>query len=130
MLAYDYPILGLFWTMLMFFIFVAWIILVFRIFVDIFRSPMGGFSKAIWSIFVILLPFLGVLIYLIANGKDMAQRNIDDARANEAAMQAYIRDAAGSGASNADELAKLADLHAKGSLTDDEFAQQKAKLLA
>ena len=129
MLAYDYPVLGVFWSMLMFFIWIAWIILVFRIFVDVFRSPdIGGFGKAFWCIFVIVLPILGVLVYLIVHGGGMAQRDVDQARQNEAAFRSYIRDTAGTGGT-ADELTKLADLHARGALSDDEFAAQKAKLL-
>lgn len=129
MLAYDYPLLGLFWTMLMLFIWVAWIMLVFRVFIDIFRSSdLGGWGKAFWSIFVLVLPFLGVLIYLIARGNSMTERDIAQAKQNEAAVQDYIRSAVGTGA--ADELAKLADLHSRGVITDDEFAKQKAKLLA
>jgi hypothetical protein len=131
MLAYDYPILGLFWTMLMLFVWIAWIFLLFRIFADIFRSDdLGGWAKAIWSIFVIVVPFIGVFVYLIARGDSMARRDVADAQASEAAMQDYIRQAAGTSASPADELAKLKGLHDQGVLTDDEFAQQKAKLLA
>lgn len=131
MLAYDYPILGLFWTMLMFFIWIAWLFLLFRIFADIFRShDIGGWSKALWTIFVIIVPFLGVLVYLIVRGHSMTQRDIDSAKQSEAAFQDYIRTTAGSGAGTADELSKLSDLHSKGVLTDDEFAQQKAKLLS
>ncbi len=129
MLAYDYPILGLFWTMMIFFLWFAWIMLLFRVIMDIFRSDMRGMSKALWSIFVIVVPWLGVLVYLIANGDDMAQRNVDSMRQNEADTQAYIRSAAG-GASTAEEIAKLSELQAKGVLTEAEFAQQKAKLLA
>jgi hypothetical protein len=131
MLAYDYPILGLFWTMLMFFLWFAWLLLLFRVFADIFRShDMGGFAKALWSIFVILVPFLGVLVYVIARGHSMTERDIASARRDEAAFRSYVQEAAGSGGGTADELAKLADLKAKGVLTDDEFAQQKAKLLS
>ena len=130
MLGYDYPILGLFWTMLIFFIWIAWIILLFRVFIDIFRShDMGGWGKALWSIFVILLPFLGVFVYLIARGRSMRDRDIAEAQENEAAFRAYVKDAAGS-TSNADELSRLAALHKEGVLTDEEFAQQKSKLLA
>jgi hypothetical protein len=129
MLAYDYPILGLFWTMLIFFLWVAWLILLFRVFIDIFRSDMGGFAKALWSIFVILAPFLGVFIYVIANGRKMGERDIAVAQQQEAATQAYIRQTVGSG-SNADELAKLSSLRDQGVLTDEEFAAQKAKLLS
>jgi len=102
MLAYDYPILGLFWTMLIFFLWFAWIMLVFRVIMDIFRSDMKGLSKALWSIFVIVIPWLGVLVYLIANGDDMAQRDISTARQNEVDVQDSIRSAAG-GVSAADD---------------------------
>jgi len=129
MLAYDYPILGLFWSMLIFFLFVAWLMLLFRVFIDIFRSDMGGLAKGIWSIFVILVPFLGVLIYVIVHGDGMRNRDIADAKQNEAAVQYYIQQAAGSGGV-ASELSKLSDLHASGVLTDAEFDAQKAKLLA
>ena len=131
MLAYDYPLLGVFWTMLMFFLWFAWIMLLFRVFADIFRSDdMGGGSKALWSIFVLVVPLLGVLIYIIVRGDSMTKRDIANAQAQDAAFREYVRDAAGSGSSAASELATLAELHAKGVLTDDEFAQQKAKLLA
>jgi hypothetical protein len=129
MLAYDYPILGLFWSMMIFFFWVAWIMLLFYVVMDIFRSDMRGLSKALWAIFVIIAPWLGVLIYLIANGDDMSQRSVDTMEQNEAATQAYIRNAAGGG-STAEEIDKLHGLHTKGVLTDAEFAQQKAKLLA
>ena len=128
MLAYDYPILGLFWTMLFFFLWFAWLMLLFHVIVDIFRSDMRGMSKALWALFVIIIPWLGVLVYLIANGDNMAQRRVDDIQQSEAATQDYIRSVAGA-ASPADELTKLAELHSKGVLTDAEFAQQKAKLL-
>jgi len=129
MLAYDYPILGLFWSMLMFFVFIAWLMLLFRVFIDIFRSDMGGFAKAIWSIFVILVPFLGVLIYLIANGDGMRSRDVADAQQRDAAMRTYVQQAAGSG-SVASELNQLSSLRDSGALTQAEFDAQKAKLLA
>ena len=129
MLAYDYPILGVFWSMIMFFLFVAWLMLLFRVFADIFRSDMGGLAKGVWSIFVIVLPFLGVLIYLIAHGDGMRNRDIAVAQQNEAAFQSYVRQAAGSD-SVASELSQLSDLRASGALTDAEFDAQKAKLLA
>lgn len=129
MLAYDYPLLGLFWSMLMFFLFFAWLMLLFRVFADIFRSDMGGLTKGVWSIFVIVLPFLGVLIYLIAHGDGMRSRDIAVAQQNEAAFQSYVRQAAGSGGV-ASELSLLSDLRASGALTDAEFEAQKAKLLA
>lgn len=129
MLAYDYPILGIFWTALIVFIWIAWIFLLIRIFMDIFRREMSGWWKALWSIFVILLPFLGVFVYLIANGGSMYERDAQQAQQAEQQFQQYVRQTAGSGGS-ADELAKLADLHEKGVLSEDEFAQQKAKLLS
>ena len=129
MLAYDYPILGLFWTMLIIFLWVAWLMLVFNVIIDIFRSDMGGMAKALWALGVIVLPWLGVLVYLIANGSAMGQRQVDAVRANEEQAQAYIRSVASSGGT-ADEIAKLAELNAAGALTDAEFAAQKAKLLA
>ena len=130
MLAYDYPLLGLFWTFLWFFIWIAWIVLLFRVFADLFRNhSMGGWGKALWSIFVILMPFLGVLVYLIVHGKDMQRRDVDSAKAQEAAFQDYVRSAAGSGASTAEELGKLADLRDRNVISAAEFEAQKAKLL-
>jgi hypothetical protein len=131
MLSYDYPLLGMFWTMLWFFLWVAWIVILFRVIFDIFRSrDLGGFSKALWVIFVVLLPFLGVFVYLIARGHSMSDRDLARAQAQQEAFQSYVQDVAGSGGGTADELAKLADLRAQGIITDDEFAQQKSKLLA
>jgi len=128
-LAYDYPLLGAFWTMLFLFLWIAWIMLLFHVIVDIFRSDMSGFSKALWAIFVIIVPWLGVLIYLIANGDNMAGRRIDSAQQQQAEMDAYIRSAAGTGGT-ADELAKLAELKNSGLITADEFDREKTKLLA
>ena len=131
MLAYDYPLLGMFWTFLWFFLWIAWIVVLFRVIFDIFRSKdMGGFAKALWVIFVIFLPFLGVLVYLIARGHSMAERDLQEAQAQEQAFQAYVRQAAGSSGGSADELTKLADLRDQGVITDAEFQAQKAKLLA
>ncbi len=130
MLAYDYPLLGLFWTMMIFFLFFAWLWLLFRVFADIFRShEMGGWAKALWSIFVILVPFLGVFIYVIVYGKAMGERDVAAAQRREADFQDYVRQTA-STSGGADELVKLAALRDQGVLTDEEFAAQKAKLLA
>lgn len=132
MLAYDFPLLGLFWTFLWFFLWIAWIVVLFRVVFDIFRNKdLGGFGKALWVIFVIVLPFLGVLVYLVAHGQAMGERDYQDVKAQEDAFQAYVRQAAGSGASGgaADELTKLADLRDKGVISDAEFQQQKTKLL-
>jgi len=130
MTAYDFPLLGLFWTMMFFFLWIAWIVLLVRTIADIFRNrEMGGIGKAFWLIFVIIIPWLGVLIYLIAHGKDMASRDIAQQQAQQDAFNSYVRDTAGSGGS-ADELAKLADLRDRGVITDAEFTTQKTKLLA
>jgi hypothetical protein len=131
--GYDYPLLGVFWTMLIWFLWIAWIVILFRVIFDIFRShDMGGFGKALWVIFVILVPFLGVFVYLIARGRSMADRDLQEAQAKDQAFQAYVQQAAasGGGGGTADELSKLADLKAQGVITDAEFDQQKAKLLA
>ena len=131
MFAYDYPILGVFWSMVWLFLWIAWIFLLVRVIADIFRShDMSGWGKALWAIFVVVLPFLGVFVYLIARGQSMAERDVQHARSQDAAFREYVQDAAGSGGGPADQLAKLADLRAQGVLTDDEFEAQKAKLLA
>ena len=133
MLAYDYPLLGLFWTMMWWFLWIAWIIILFKVITDIFRShDMGGWGKALWAIFVVLVPWLGVLVYLIARGHSMAERDHERAAAQQDAFRSYVQEtaASGGGTGTADELAKLADLQAQGVITDAEFAQQKAKLLA
>jgi hypothetical protein len=131
MLAYDYPLMGFFWSMLYFFLFFIWIMLLFRVFADIFRShDMGGFAKALWILFVIAAPFLGVFIYLIANGKEMAARDMAQAQAQQDAFTSYVRETAASGGGTADELAKLADLKDRGVITQAEFDAQKAKALA
>lgn len=131
MLAYTYPLLSIFWTMLEFFFFVLWIWLLIYIFMDIFRShDMGGFAKALWVLFVIILPFLGVLVYLIARGGSMHERAAKQAEAQQEAFDDYVKQTAGGGGSSADQLAKLADLKEKGVLTDAEFEAQKAKILS
>ena len=130
-IAYDYPILGIFWTMLWLFFWIAWLFLLFRVIADLFRShDLGGWGKALWIIFVILVPFLGVFVYVIARGHSMHERDIEQAKAQRAAFDSYVRDAAGSGGGTADELVKLADLKERGVITDAEFEQQKAKILA
>jgi len=118
----------MFWWMLMFFMFVIWIWLLITIFIDIFRSPVSGWAKAAWTIFIIFLPLLGVLVYLIAEGGKMQERSMDQAAAAQQAQTAYIRQAAGT-ETTADQLKTLSDLHDAGKLTDDEYASQKAKLL-
>jgi hypothetical protein len=132
MLGYSYPLLGVFWSMLWFFLFIVWIWLLIVIFADIFRShDIGGFAKALWVIFVIILPFLGVFVYLIARGGKMQEHAVQQAKDQDQAMRAYIQDVnASSGGGTADQLAKLNDLKNQGVLTDAEFEAQKAKILA
>ncbi|TQF06877.1 SHOCT domain-containing protein [Kitasatospora acidiphila] len=129
---HNYPLLDLFWTMLEFFLWIVWLFLLFKVITDIFRShDLKGWGKAGWVFFVIILPFLGVLVYLIARGHSMGERDIEQAKKSEAAFQAYIRDAAGgSSASQADQLAKLAELKNGGAITEEEYQKAKAKLLA
>jgi hypothetical protein len=129
--AYDYPLLGVFWTMMIWFLWIAWIVVLFRVITDIFRSrDLGGGAKALWAIFVIVVPFLGVLVYLIARGHSMADRDVQQAQAQDAAFRSYVQDVAATDGGTADELAKLANLQAQGVITDAEFAAQKAKILA
>ncbi|MGO4463339.1 SHOCT domain-containing protein [Streptomyces sp. M-16] len=130
-LAYDYPVLGAFWTVMWIFLWVLWLVLLFRIIVDLFRDhEMNGWLKALWLLFLILIPFLGVLVYVIARGKDMGKREISHAQEQQAAFNSYIRETAGgSGKSTADELARLSELRTKGDLTEAEFQQAKQKLL-
>jgi len=131
MLAYTYPLLSIFWTMLEFFLFFLWIWLLIIVFLDVFRSrDLGGFAKALWVIFLIVLPFLGVFVYLIARGGKMHERAEEQAMQQQKAFDAYVKQAAGTSGSSVDDLAKLADLKSKGVITDAEFEAQKAKLLA
>jgi hypothetical protein len=125
----QYPLLDAFWTMLWFFVWILWIFLVIRILFDIFRSrDLNGGMKALWVIFIIVLPFLGVLIYLIARGGRMHERDVREAQVADEQFRAYVKDAAGSGPS--DELSKLADLRDRGVISEAEFQQGKAKILA
>ncbi len=124
------PLLDVFWTMLWFFCFFIWIMLLFRVFTDIFRShDLGGWGKAGWSILVLFLPLLGVLVYLIARGGSMQERQMQDVVESKQQMDQYIRQTATS-TSSATELAKLAELHQAGSINDAEFEQAKSKILA
>src|SRR4051795_4054859 len=116
--------------MLWFFLFFIWITILIRVFADIFRShDMGGGAKALWVIFVIIVPYLGVFVYLIARGHKMSEHAMEAAQANDAARRAYIQQAAGSSGSTADELARLADLKEKGVIDDAEFQRLKAKAI-
>jgi hypothetical protein len=122
-------LLELFWIMLWFFLWVIWIWLLIRVFGDIFRSPISGGGKALWMLFVLVFPYLGVFVYLIANGEAMQRRDRETVEAVEQAQRAYIRDAVGTGGGVSDELEKLASLRDRGVITAGEFEAQKQKLL-
>lgn len=131
-LAYDYPILGAFWTLLLIFLWVLWIILLFRVLGDVFRDDsLSGWAKTGWTLFVIVLPFLGVFVYLIARGGDMGKREQQHARAQQESLDAYIRQTARStGTGHAEELAKLSELKNRGEISEAEFQHAKQKVLA
>ena len=129
MAADTYPILDIFWTMLEVFVFVLWIWLLIAIFTDIFRShDLSGGGKAAWFIIVLIVPLLGVLIYLIVRGGSMHERAVAQAKQEQQDFDDYVRQVGGSG-NTADQLSKLADLRAKGVLSEAEFDAEKAKLL-
>jgi hypothetical protein len=129
MLASDYPLLNVFWTMLWFFFFTLWIWTVITVLVDIFRShDMHGMSKALWFLLVVFLPVLGVLSYLIVRGDKIGQHAATDAEERDAELRAYVQSAAGT-TSAADEITKLASLRDKGVISVEEFTQQKTLLL-
>jgi predicted PurR-regulated permease PerM len=125
----SYPALGVFWSIFYFFLWIIWIWILIWIFIDIFRSrDLSGWAKALWVVFVLFLPLLGVLVYLIVRGGSMHERAVQQARQEDQAARAYIREAAGP-QSSADQLAKLADLRDRGVITADEFNREKAKIL-
>jgi len=129
--SYSYPLLGAFWTILMVFLWVIWFWILITIFIDLFRSrDLSGWAKALWFIFILLLPLIGVLVYLIARGSKMQQHAQRDAQLQEQQFRQYVQEAAGSGDSTADQLGKLADLRDRGVITANEFESQKAKILA
>jgi ABC-type multidrug transport system fused ATPase/permease subunit len=124
-LGYDYPILGFFFSVLMIALFVIWLWLL-----DVFRSEdLNGWTKALWVIFVVLMPYLGVLVYLIARGGKMHERAVRGAVKHQQEFDDYVRQTASTG-STADELQKLAGLRDTGVISPEEFETQKAKLLA
>jgi membrane protein implicated in regulation of membrane protease activity len=128
--SYSYPLLGAFWTILEIFLWVLWIWILIYVFIDIFRShDLSGWAKALWFLFVLFIPLIGVLVYLIARGGKMHERAAREAQQQDQEFRRYVQDAAGS-QSTADQLAKLADLRDRGVITAAEFEQQKAKILA
>ena len=131
LIAADYPFLNILWSMIIFFAWVAWLIILFRVIADVFRRhDTSGWGKAAWLIFVIVLPFLGVLIYLIAHGDDMAKRDLEQARAAQANMDDYVKSVAGSGGGAAAEIDKAKQLLDSGAITQAEFDALKAKAIA
>jgi membrane protein implicated in regulation of membrane protease activity len=129
--SYSYPVLGAFWTILEVFLFVIWFWILITVFIDIFRSQdLSGGAKALWFLFVLFIPLIGVLVYLIARGSSMQERATRQAQQQDQAFRSYVQEAAGEGSSTADQLAKLADLRDRGVITPHEFESQKAKILA
>jgi ABC-type multidrug transport system fused ATPase/permease subunit len=130
LIAADYPFLEVLWTMFVFFAFIIWFWILITIFADIFRrKDASGFTKVMWIVFVIILPFLGVFIYLISNNEGMAQRNIEKAQAQQAQMDQYVKSVAGSGGAAA-EIEKAKGLLDSGAITQAEFDAIKSKALA
>ena len=130
MILADYPFFGVLWSMLVFFVWVAWFMLLFRIIGDIFRRrDIGGGAKTLWLIFTLFLPFLGVFVYLIANNDEMAKRDLERAQAAQAQFNDYVQQAAGSGGASA-EIDKAKQLLDSGAINESEFAALKAKALA
>ncbi|MFE9424651.1 SHOCT domain-containing protein [Kitasatospora sp. NPDC006697] len=129
---HGYPLLDIFWTMLWFFLWILWLFLLVRIFMDVFRSDdLSGWGKAGWSVFLVLLPFLGVLVYLIARGGAMSGRERQQAQRSQESFKAYVRETAGSGGAGgtADQLAKLSELKTSGAISEEEYQRAKQKLL-
>ena len=131
----NYPLADAFLTMLWFFLWVLWLFLLFRVVTDIFRDDdLSGWGKAGWLIFALVLPYVGVLVYLIVRGSGMGRRAESNARRDKKAFDDYIRETAGTtsaeGPSHAEQLAKLGELKANGTLTEQEFERAKAKLLS
>src|ERR1700691_6288041 len=127
----NYPVLDIFWSLLEFFLWVIWIWIIIWIFIDIFRShDLSGWAKALWFLFVLIIPLIGVLVYLIARGGSMHERAVQQAQQQDDDVRSYIQQAAGTQPTAADQLAKLADLRNQGVITDEEFESQKAKILA
>ena len=127
--SYSYPLLGAFWTILEIFLWVLWIWVLIYVFIDIFRShDLSGWAKALWFIFVLFIPLIGVLVYLIARGGSMQERAAQQAQRDDQQFRSYVQEAAGS--STADQLSKLADLRDRGVITAEEFDREKAKILS
>ena len=128
--AADYPFLEVLWTMLVFFLWVSWFVLLFRIVGDVFRRhDIGGGKKTLWLIFLVLVPFIGVFAYLIANADDMARRNVQEVQAAQTQFDDYVRSTAGGGGAAA-EIDRAKQLLDSGAISQAEFDAIKAKALA
>ena len=128
--SYSYPILNVFWTILMIFLWVIWFWILITIIIDIFRShDLSGWAKALWFLFILFLPLIGVLAYLIVRGGKMHERQVRQVQRQDEQLRSYVQQAA-SPQSSADQLAKLADLRDRGVITAEEFDREKAKILA
>jgi Short C-terminal domain/Phospholipase_D-nuclease N-terminal len=128
-IAADYPFIDVFWSMIIFFFWVIWIWIVITVLIDVFRrDDIGGFAKALWVIFVVILPWLGVLIYLIVEHDGMRDRSLKQAQAQKRELDDYVRTTAGGG--SAGEIAKARELLDSGAITQDEFQALKTKALA
>jgi hypothetical protein len=126
----SYPALSVFWTIVEIFLWVLWFWILITVLVDLFRShDLSGFAKAMWFLFVLFIPLIGVLCYLIFRGSSMHERQMTQARKQDQAFRSYVQEAAGP-QSSADELTKLADLRDHGVITSQEFEQQKSKILS
>jgi magnesium-transporting ATPase (P-type) len=129
MLGSSYPLLNAFWTILYIFVFVLWLTILFRVIWDVFRShDLSGPAKAGWLLFILILPLLGVFVYVIVRGGSMHERDVRIAQTHDQAFRSYLQGAVG-GPSISDELAKLADLKSRGIISDAEFDQAKEKIL-
>jgi hypothetical protein len=128
--SYSYPLLGAFWTIFEIFLWVIWFWILITVFIDIFRSrDLSGGAKALWFIFVLFIPLIGVLVYLIVRGGSMHERAAQQAQQQDKELRSYVQEAASS-ATPADQLAKLAELRDRGVITAEEFEREKAKILA
>jgi len=128
--SYSYPLLSVFWTILEIFLWVIWIWILITVFIDIFRShDLSGWGKALWFLFVLFIPLIGVLVYLIVRGGSMHERAVQQAQRQDEQFRGYVQEAAAP-QSSADQLAKLADLRDRGVITAEEFDREKAKILA
>jgi ABC-type multidrug transport system fused ATPase/permease subunit len=125
----SYPLLNVFWSMLIFFLWIIWIWILITVFIDIFRShDLSGWAKALWVLFVLFIPLIGVLVYLIARGDKMHERAVRQAQRQDQEFRSYVQEAASS-ENSADQLAKLASLRDRGVITAEEFEREKTKVL-